>query len=287
MIELSPQLELAPVALLVLDADDVIVTANLLARDSGFECGVPVSRYVTGVPQSLRAAIDGEPDTRSWRFRFADREKRYDIRCICEEGMYYCWLFDQSENIALAEKARQLKDPGSRRLRQINHQAATAMGYAELLEVIMADHEVLTAEKLAAVRQYQSEVSSALQNIQQVAQQDKENTKASSTSILVADSHAALSELISELLRAEGYRVTSFTDGESAYKYCKVNRHAIRKAIMDEGLRSNDNRPLVAALQEMKPSLEIVTLTDDTENNAADSILKPVDFQLLLRAVED
>ncbi|MBT4163134.1 MAG: response regulator [Gammaproteobacteria bacterium] len=283
----SSQLQNAPIALIAIGDDDVIVDANLQAIEAGLTVGESMKKYQPDLGAPFREAVEHQRDTESWLFRFDDSEKRYRITSITNDTILYCWLQDLSEQVALAEKVKQLKDPGSKRLRRINHQATTALGYAELLEVIMDDHEMLTAEKLSAVKQYQSEVANSLKMIQQIAQQEKEGKAVASSSILVAESHEALSELITELLRAEGYRVACFSDGQSALKYYSVNREAISKAIIDENLKGEGNLPLVMALRDMAPDLEIVTLTADASASSRDRILKPVDFQLLLKAVED
>lgn len=285
MTDLPDILKRAPIAMIVLNREDRVVDSNDLARTLGFVAHTMMNDLLIGLEEKFCEAIQHGPPLRSWRVRIDDREKRFQITWQAEGENFFVWFQDISEQVALAEKVRKTKAPSSKQLRQANHQAVTGLGYAELLEVIMDDHDILSGEKLTAVKHYQSEVANTLRAIQRITLNEGKDAAIEPTSIMVAESHAALSELISELLRAEGYRATSFSDAESALKFYALNHHTIQKAVIDETLKS-DEEFLTAALKKLAPELEIITLTDNEQIQSPGSVLKPVDFQLLLSAVE-
>ena len=275
----------APVAVIRLAEDDRIAAANHCAAALGLTPGLCLNDCVSGLEESFYQLISRQSSPRSWLIRLADREKRFRIDAVLQPDGLYLWLQDQTELSGLAEKLRRQSGPETRLLRQINHQAVTAMGYAELLDVITDDHEMIGGDKLSAVRQYLKDISRALRVIQQAASRENTDSVESQSAVLVVEGHAALSELISELLRAEGYKVVSFSDAVSALKYFTMNQHAVQKAVIDEALQAETN-PLVTELRAIAPELEIVTLTERENSDTPHSVLKPVDFQLLLRAVE-
>lgn len=280
------QLEYAPLPLVVIDEEDVIRDFNARAERLGFQLGTSIGFYVQGIDGLFAEMLDAVSETKTWQFSFTEMDKKCKVFSIKDQGMIYCWLQDLSEHMALAEKLRNIHDPASKQLRQINHMASTAMGYAELLEVIMTDHDSISADRLSAVRQYQKEVRETLQSILHTSHESGRPRNGHKVSILVAESHETLNELISELLKSEGYRVANFMDAESVVKYYRLNQHSAQKAIIDESLTCLDGRNLAQVLREIDPGLDILTLTNDDNTTSDGAILKPVDFQKLLRAVE-
>ena len=103
--------------------------------------------------------------------------------------------------------------------------------------------------------------------------------------VIVADSHEALTELITELLRTEGYRVAGFSDGASAVTYCAMNPEGIGHALIDEQMTDADGHLLLDVLRSLSPGLRILRLTDDGDDQ--DCIRKPVDFRQLLDALTE
>ena len=102
----------------------------------------------------------------------------------------------------------------------------TAAGYSELLGVILADSSTLDGDKLNTVRQYQHELTKNLTAMHRVVNNSK--TEANRGFVLVADQNDALTELISELLRDEGYRVVGFSDPNIALKYfCRIFSYGV------------------------------------------------------------
>ena len=154
---------------------------------------------------------------------------------------------------------------------------------AELLEVIMTESDTLAADKIRTVRHYQAEIARSLKAILGVI--GGESRSHPRGTVLVADRHPALAELIEELLRSEGYRVVSFTDAASALKYCRVNSHSIDSAVIDDSLRDDRAGSLIEALTAASPGLGIVRLTENRESADAGAVAKPLDFQALLETL--
>ena len=276
----------APIPLVVINGEDVIQGLNAKARQFGFSEGELITRYIPDCDAVFAEAIQHTPQSRAWHFTFVDSEKTCKVFASKDQDLTYCWIQDLSENLALSERLRQHKEPTSRQIRQINHQVSTSLGYAELLEVIMDDPGSMSSDKLSLVSQYQAEVRESLQKIYKIVQQENFDPRDSDLSILVAEPHDTLNELICELLKAEGYKVVNFVDAESAVKFYQLNKHTVQKAVIDDSLRCADGRKLPDALQNIEPVLEIVHMTSDSESGSADAIRKPVDFQQLLSAIQ-
>ena len=285
--DLSPELKAAPIPLIVIDPDDIIVAANSAAVSMGFVEGDTVNRYLFLEEKDFAAQIAAAPVTKLWCFTFKDSEKLCHLSSSQAESGTYCWLRDMSEQLALAEQLRLLKDPGAKQLRKISHQAATALGYAELLDVIMDDPGALSPDQFALVRQYQLEVRNSLQRIQQIAVEENAAGKPAKRSILLVEGHAALNELITELLKSEGYKVASFLDASSALQYFRVNHHSVQTAIVDETLSTTGSNSLSNALKEMAPALSVITVSTDPDSAPGLAIRKPLDLRQLLQVLQD
>jgi len=285
VIELNPILQTAPVALVVLDDEDLIGEANGKAVAMGLLVGTTLGSYMSGLEEKFIDHVRHQADSQLYRLDFEHGEKR--CRATVEEnnGDFYVWLQDVSEQLVLADEIRRLKHPDTRKMRQINQLAVTAAGYSELLDVMLADSDNLGEEKLNMVRQYQRELTKNLSAIPRVVANNKTETKKGS--VLVADHNAALTELISELLRAEGYKVVGFSDPDTALKYYRVNEHNIHKAVVDEGLICENDVSLVSTLQTASQDLGLVVLSGDSDSSDHGKVRKPLDFRMLLDAMED
>ncbi|MGV0036187.1 MAG: hypothetical protein ACNYPE_15005 [Candidatus Azotimanducaceae bacterium WSBS_2022_MAG_OTU7] len=285
MIELSPVLQTAPVALVVIDAEDCIGQANEKAIAMGFLVGTTLASYITGLKEKFIDYARYQPESQLYKLVFQDREKRCRVSFKENSKGLYVWLQDVSEQLALAEQIKRLKHPDSKKMRQISQLAVTAAGYSELLDVILADSDSLGAEKLHTVRQYHHELTKNLSAMNRVVANNKSETKKGA--VLVAAPNDTLTELILELLRVEGYKVVGFTDPNTALKYYRVNEHNIQKAIVDESLVCEDDASLVATLQIASPGLGLVVLSEDSAPGDHGKVSKPLDFQALLEAMED
>ena len=90
-------------------------------------------------------------------------------------------------------------------------------------------------------------------------------------------------ELLTELLRTEGYKATGFTDADSAVKFCGLNASSIDTIVVDESMHNEEGLPLQFALRTLIPDVTVITLSSQPEDD--NSIQKPVDFEILLEAV--
>ena len=187
----------------------------------------------------------------------------------------------------IADRLRQMKEPGGKQLRRINHLSSTALGYAELLDVIMEDPTSLAAEQQALVRHYQAEVRQALQSIQEIAVAESITSQSKKDAVLLVESHTALNELITELLKSEGYKVTSFLDAQSAIQYFRVNHHAVQAAIIEDDQGNADTLGLPGLLKDIAPALSIITLAADPDSVPGLAIRKPLDINQLLKLLRD
>lgn len=285
MIELDAVLQTAPVALVVLDDDELIVQANRKAIAMGLILGTPLASYIAGLEERFIDHVQHQPESQLYRLSFEHGEKRCRASVEKNSGDTYIWLQDFSEQLVLADQIRRMKHPESKKMRQINQLAVTAAGYSELLDVILADSDSLSAEKLNTVRQYQHELTKNLSSMHRLVANNKLEVKKGS--VLVADQNDALTELISELLRAEGYKVVGFSDPNTALKYYRVNAHNIQKAVVDEGLICDNDASLVSTLQTASPDLGLIVLSEDSDSRDHGKVSKPLDFQVLLEAMDD
>ena len=285
--DLPPELKAAPIPLIVIGRGDLIVAANTAAISMGFAEGDAVKRYLFLEEKDFAAVVAAASTTKLWHFTFKDSEKLCHLSTSQAESGTYCWLRDMSEQLAVTERLRLLKGPGDKQLRLINHQSATALGYAELLDVIMDDPGALSPDQLALVRQYQLEVRNSLQRIQQIAVEENATGKPAKRSILLVEGHAALNELITELLKSEGYKVTSFLDASSALQYFRVNHHSVQTAIVGETSSRADSNSLSNALKEMAPALSVITVSTNPDSASGLAIGKPLDLRQLLQVLQD
>lgn len=282
MQELPETLQYAPMPLLIVNSNDVITTLNDAASVMGFQSGDMVADYINGMNEPFCEHIRYQPSSTVFRFSFSTSVKPCKVTPIAFAELNCLWIQDISEHLALAEQLRQVKKPESMQFRQINQLIVTAMGYSELLDVVMSDDEALSADKLSTVKEYQLEITRNLRAIQDLID-GKEKPQRKGT-ILVIEQHETLAELISELLRGEGYKTTAFSDAVSGLKFATMNAQSLQMAIVDETMTSDDGS-LLDALRLAAPELPVLRLTDEGEGEG--TIRKPLDFNRLLQAVQE
>jgi CheY-like chemotaxis protein len=285
MSEMDIAFEHSPVPLLVVDQDDMLIRCNSVATTLGIETGRSLKDYLVEQGGSFVGSLGNTDTSTSYLFNLPHAEKRFAVHFIKDGQFAWVWLRDLTEQMALAEQVRQLRRPEQKRIRNVYHQVITALGYAELLDVIMEDNQVLSAEKLNSVRQYQADLTGALRRIQQIISEQPLDIADQKMSVIVVDSHQDLTDLLTELLQTEGFKVKGFTDAASALKYCAVSSGGIQKAVIDDAIRDDQNVPLSIALKSLSPDTDIVFLS--SEDKTPGAIPKPVDFQLLLQAMLD
>ena len=283
-VTLHPMLEASPHGLLVLDRQDRICAANESARLLGFATGRPAETYFDGLKEPFVDAVRFQAVSSIFQMKHQARQKRFTVTCREHEGLWYCWLNDLSETLVLAEQVNRLKQPETKLLRHLQQAAVSGMGYSELVDVILDDSESLPQDKMATVTQYHREVTGALTRILELLKGEKRTLAAGHADklVVVADSHEALAELITELLRTEGYKVASFTDAGSTLTYCNMNAAGIGQALIDENMTDGDGRRIIDVLAES--GLRVIRLSEHADDSQ--SVQKPVDFRQLLEVLE-
>lgn len=279
----------APTALIELDDSDQIIWCNDSAIAMGFENGKPIREYCSPAEEPLTEYARDQPPSHLYQFRFPGSEKRCHLKVQSEvqteKKSTYLWVIDISESLVMADRMRRVKTPDAKRNRQLSQLSATALGYAELLDVVMSDAADLSIDKIDTVRKYQHEISRCLRGINKILQ--GETPESPRGSVLVAERHQALKELVSELLKAEGYKVHDFSNVEAAIEYCRLNAESIEKAVIDETLKDDEGCTLIDRIKEILPQVGIVALVESESGISAGGVPKPLDFQLLLQALAD
>jgi len=275
----------APTALIELDDSEQIIWRNDSAIAMGFETEKPIREYCSPSEEPLAEYARDQPPSHLYQFRFPGSEKRCHLQLQSEKKSTYLWVIDISERLIMADRVRRVKTPDSKRNRQLNQLSATALGYAELLDVVMSDAADLSIDKIDTVRKYQQEISRCLKGINKIVQ--GETSKSPRGSVLVAERHLALKELVSELLKTEGYKVHDFSNVEAALEYCRLNAESIEKAVIDETLKDEQGCTLIDRIKEILPHVGIIALVESESGINAGGVPKPLDFQVLLQALTD
>ncbi len=274
--------------MLILDQDENIVACNNAAAMLGFSRDHSLGAYLE-LSEPLLDLLRFEPEKQLHKFRFSDGEKTFQVFTTIVEQQTCLWLVDRSEQLALGEQLRQLKRPENSIKRQMQQQIVTAMGYSELLEVVMGDCAVLSPEQVSSVQHYQGEIARNLHNLSSLLE-GKRAAPAGKGTVLVAERHRALAELISELLRTEGYRVVVFSEGSAALEYYAVDGDSVDILLVDDQLLAPDGQRLIDTMMQSAPALRCFLLSDRPgetvqRQDGTQVIGKPVDFNRLLAAL--
>lgn len=285
------EIQQAPVAYIKIKDDLEIVELNAAAASLGIKQQDLLTHYLADRDAVVLSSKLEEQNgfTLNVVVNSPVSEKPVLVQTIPEGGDWHIWMIDLSEQTALASRVRQLKSPLNKVLKQVQHHAVTGLGYSELLTVILEDEKNFSAEKLSALRQYQTEITNNLRQLQQLAA--KENSSEVSIgslrqTVLVVDQHKELTALISELLITQGYKVVSFSDPEKAIRYCEINGEKISTAVIDNELCDSEGVNLTKRVLTLKPSLSIIKLVSEVIDEEDGSVCKPVNFDELLAAIE-
>ncbi len=274
----------APMPCVCLDPQDRIVWLNPAAETFGFKKEQVFGGSLPDLEGAFFHHVRFQPASSVYRLVLPHSEKRCRVSWSEVEGHLLLWLNDITAQLALATQRRDETQPYQQKIRLLNQLAITASGYSELLEVVLED-EKLVAEKASALRQYQSEVSRNLAEMLDTIRGDEHGSTRSGT-VVIADAHQDLANLIAELLRTEGYRTECFTDASSVLHYLKVNGEGVSSVVIDEELKVDD-KPLTQAVGQLRPGVEVIVLSGDENAGSQGKIAKPVDFKVLLRTVQE
>lgn len=305
---LPPETESAPVAFVRADESGVVRQCNRAAVKLGVTPGARLSDILAESGKTTTELTTG------------GRRKPVRVTAAEDGGI---WIEDLSETNALSREVQKLRRPLSRELRQVSQQATNALGYAELLTVILDEQLGIEPDKQQTLQLYQSEIVKALQAIRETLAASSQtgmsanqgaghgdsqtanqtgNQKANQKllrkdgEILIADGHRDLADLIGELLKTRGYKSVSFTKPGAALEYARLNGASIQVALVDETLvdetmKSGDGslaKALAALGATFQPAFHVIPLTAADQGHAGDTgaLKKPVDFDELFKAVE-
>jgi len=122
----------------------------------------------------------------------------------------------------------------------------------------------------------------------------KEVIKNEMAKILVVDDDLDMCEIISDILKEEGYSVNSSYNGEDALMKIKKNHYDL--IVLDYRLGGISGLVVLEKALQMRPSLKIIiisafgsdsTKTKARELGAVDFIDKPFDIKILTQSVQD
>ena len=271
---MTPDLESAPLAYVRLGDDGFVQAANMAARQLGVAPGMRLGSLLSPAgadPAQLLLDTGGS-------------QRRVRIVKTENAGI---WIEDLSEITALSRQLQKHRSRLNRGLGLVEQQATNALGYAELLSVILEEGQVVAPERWGILKSYQSKIVKALQTIREaVAEGPARSRPAKGGEVLVVDAHRDLAELVAELLKTRGYRAISFTEPADALQYARMNAASLGVALVD-GAMTIEGTSLAEALGQLDHGLVVAELAlDDPETpGGGRRLIKPIDFDELFTLV--
>ena len=296
--------EYAPLGLMELDASRAILYLNTILRSAyGLRVGDDFLGYVH---------TDHRPAVQHFLDQAMDARDRQEITCSLtinggqfavlitgmsiDERQYY-WIQDRSVLSALQTQLRQTRSPQRQLLKQLRQISTTALGYGELIDMILDDDEALTKTAHQNIRRHHKQLMQQLLALTGIANDGdtKPNhdsvTRAANTRahILVVDDEVAVSRVLTELLLAKGYKVTSFSSANNAMKAVRVNPHIFSLAIVDHHMPGIDGVALAEQLHQVRLPVILCTASDQVPSTDAIQriVHKPIDIHQLNQVVAE
>ncbi len=199
------------------------------------------------------------------------------------------WLEDQSLLQALQRQIQQADQPLRKMLRDLRHLHATALGYGELVQIMLDENRVLEGNAHATVTRYHEQLVAQLQNAEGLM--GKQSQQHQRRHILVVDDEPIITEYLIELMRSREYKVTGFTEPTHALKSFEMNPQAYDLAVIDHHMPGLDGLALASGLRNCSADLPVVLCTTTEGLSQADAVqeilTKPVDINLLTRTISD
>lgn len=178
---------------------------------------------------------------------------------------------DISELVALGRQLKSDKQPERKFVHEISNALTTTIGYTELINMMLEEHEEFSGERLAAIRRYEGEVLEGLKRAdaliknkkQGPAQQFSPAIPLNRKHVMVVDDEAQITEFLCELLRAKQYKVTPFTESVGALGYFRDHWKEVDLVIMDQNMPEMSGITLATELLAYDRSQPIVLCTGD------------------------
>lgn len=279
-----------PIGMAIMDASGQLVKSNAAAEALGLALGDSLPALFDQSAEQLRLLCRQELATLA-QLKRPGLDKPCRISGFLAGAHYGFWVEDLSTVQALSRQAQALQGPERQSRRLIAQHAATGLGLAELLGVILAEDLGLTEARQAALRGYHADLMQALGAIQALAdggvppaRGSAQEASAGACRALVVDADSSLAELLAELLDSHGYKATPLTGFEAATQFCALHQRQLSLALIDESLASREGQTLVAWMQAQHPHIRLLTLTQGQAGEA--SVQKPVDFNQLLARLQ-
>jgi CheY-like chemotaxis protein len=211
---------------------------------------------------------------------------------------------DISELVALGRQLKSGKQPERKFVHDLSNALTTTIGYTELINMMLEEHDEFSGERLAAIRRYEAEVFDGLRRADAIIKNKKQAASQKFSPaiplnrkhVMVVDDEAQITEFLSELLKAKQYKVTAFTESVDALGYYKENWQNVDLVIMDQVMPEMSGIMLATELLSYDRSQPIVLCTGDQmmiqeqsagKLNIKHFLSKPIDITELTEMVSN
>ena len=227
---------------------------------------------------------------------------------------------DISESKVLGRQLQESSKPARKFVQDLSNTLSSAIGYSELLTMMLSEEEMFAGEKLAAIRRYQRAVSEGLasadtlirqersrKNRMQMAQgpdqvlqayngtdnsgaSSKNTTSLNSRHIVIVDDEPSIANFLGELMRSSHHKATVFTESSVAYEYLVDHSDKVDLLILDQVMPGMTGIDLATKLHATNIEIPVVLCTADHDLierqsqhslNIRHAISKPIDIREL------
>lgn len=261
-----------PVGLLTLDDQFCVIQLNRFVQSFlGLEAGQPLKDIVhpDSIPE-FTSLLNSAPGNAA-EIQFKRGENSHYSRMTLIEGNKTLIVEDVTELVALGRQLKTGKQPERKFVHELSNALTTTIGYTELINMMLEEHDEFSGERLAAIRRYEAEVFEGLKRADAIIKNKKQGAAQKFSPaiplnrkhVIVVDDEPQITEFLSELLRARQYKVTAFTDSVEALGYFKDNWQEVDLVIMDQIMPEMSGITLATELLAYDRSQPIVLCTGD------------------------
>jgi len=200
---------------------------------------------------------------------------------------------DISESKVLGRQLKESSKPARKFVQDMSSTLSSAIGYSELLSMMLSEEEMFAGEKLDAIRGYQRAVSEGLANADALIRQERSrknrmqmaqgpdqvllsyngtnnnNARSINTTslkprhIIIVDDEPSIAQFLGELMRSSHHKATVFTDSSVAYEYLVHNSSEVDLLILDQVMPGMTGIDLATKLCAIDVEIPIVLCTAD------------------------
>ena len=279
----------SPTGFIVIDQANKVLRSNISAyklfgiqEGKSFEACVHVDDQLR-----LRSFLQSNNDQLECIFVSAGSQKIALITKGIDNRSF--WIQDLSQQKALEQRIQSALAPSKRLVRDLRHLTNTAMSYGELVQLILDDSLPVTSKVKTSISTYQSQLMKHLRAAVDLINEQKTSVASERKHILIVDDELMITELLTELMRAKFFKVTSFTNAFSAIEAFKINPTKFDLAILDHQMPELDGLELAQNLRRSNPKIPIIMCTSQIGFSSPKIlqavILKPIDIELLLTSI--